>query len=235
MSISIIIPTLNEEKYLRKTIQQALNKAENPDKLEVIVIDAGSTDKTLEAVQGLPIVTYVKNEFKLQKHESLNFGLKQAIGDIVLFLDADTLLPVHFDAMIHEALAKERNIGGAFEMRFVNPDFKLYALSLLNSLRYNIWKTCYGDQAIFCKKATAEKLGGFDDTLMEAAHFCRSLSAIGRLEILKEPVLTSPRRFVEEGFWKVFWFDVKMWFRFVLGLELKKPKTSYWKTNLQNG
>lgn len=235
MKISIIIPTLNEEKHLRDTVLHAFANAHEPEALEVLVIDAGSKDRTIMTVSDLSISVYVDNSFRLQKHKSLNYGLQLAKGEIVLFLDADTYLPKHFDKVIQDKLATKKVVGGAFEMRFVDADFKLFVLSKLNSLRYNIWKTFYGDQAIFCKKSVAVKVGGFPDTLMEAAYFCRSVSSYGKLSLIHQPVWTSPRRFKENGFWKVLWFDIQMWIKFALGLELKKSKDTYWQTNLQNG
>ena len=154
-------------------------------------------------------------------------------SEVVLFLDADTLLPKGFDEKIRNVLQRKGIVGGAFEMRFETPDFKLQVLSILNSIRYRIWKTYYGDQAIFCLRDQAHKVGGFPEALMEAAHFCRALSKSGRLVLIKERVITSPRRFVENGFWNVLWFDVRMWIRFVLNLDLKQHRSNYWKTNLQ--
>ena len=199
----------------------------------MIVIDAGSSDDTLGSIDNLPCVAISRPDFKLQKHRSLNHGLEIAKEKVVLFLDADTLLPQGFDAQILSALHEEGTVGGAFEMRFTETDTKLWLLSLINAIRYRIWKTFYGDQAIFCRKEAAMNIGGFPDTLMEAAHFCRSLRKEGKLNLLDQTVRTSPRRFQENGFWKVLWFDVKMWIRFIFDLDLKKPKTSYWKTNLQ--
>ena len=235
MKISIIIPTLNEVQYLRNTVQNAIIHADFPDRLELLIVDAGSTDATLATINNLDVKTFTNIAFKLQKHKSLNFGLEQAKGEVVLFLDADTLLPKHFDTLITEKLKEETVVGGAFEMRFSNPDVKLLVLSIFNSLRYNIWKTYYGDQAIFCRREAALKVGGFQDTLMEAAHFCKAIRKLGQLRTVKQPVITSPRRFREGGFWSVFWYDVKMWFRFIFGRDLKKFQKTYWKTNLHNG
>lgn len=233
LGISIIIPTLNEASYLRKTIEHTLSVAANETLLELIVIDAGSTDLTLESIEDLHCTAISRPDFKLQKHKSLNHGMEVAHHDILLFLDADTLLPESFDVYLLEAMQQKGVVGGAFGMRFTDPDPKLWLLSLLNSCRYRLWKTFFGDQAIFCRKEVAIEVGGFPDSLMEAAHFCKSLLKEGKLRLLEKKVCTSPRRFQENGFWKVLWFDVRMWTRFVFNLDLKQPKTRYWKTNLQ--
>ncbi len=231
-SVSIIIPTLNEEKLLRNTIEHTFSMASGQSKLEVLVVDAGSTDDTMASVHDLPIKSFVKPSFKLKKYQSLNFGIQQSQGDLLIFLDADTLLPKHFDILIQEKMATNQYIGGAFEMRFQSNDLKLILLSRLNSIRYRIWKTFYGDQALFCKRQVADQLHGFPETLMEAAFFCKRMKTLGKLALIHIPVLTSPRRFMEGGFWKVLGFDVLMWLRFMFGLSLKKQTEKYWKSNL---
>ena len=235
MTISIVIPTLNEEEYLRRTIENLLERARNAHELELLVIDAGSDDNTLASISDLDVSVFSKPSFQLRKSESLNFGLKQAKGEVVIFLDADTLLPKDFDQLIVSELANEQVVGGAFEMRFENVGGKLFILSKLNQLRYRVWKTFYGDQAIFCKKAVAVKSGGFKDTLMEAAFFSRSISKHGKLSIIDRPVITSPRRFDDGGFWIVLWFDIRMWVRFMFGLPLQKHTSTYWEKNIKNG
>lgn len=235
VTISIIIPTLNEERYLRRTITHLLESASCVDHLELLVIDAGSKDNTLASISDLAISVFSKPSFQFKKHESLNFGLKKATGDVVLFLDADTLLPEDFDQLIVHELADTQVIGGAFEMRFEEAVGKLFILSKLNQLRYHIWKTFYGDQAIFCKKEVAIKSGGFNNTLMEAAFFSRAIRKHGKLSIISKPVLTSTRRFDQGGFWIVLWFDIRMWVRFIFGLPLTKQSTSYWKENAKHG
>ncbi|MEM6815660.1 MAG: glycosyltransferase [Bacteroidota bacterium] len=227
--------TLNEENFLRTTIEHLIVNTCHIEKLEILVIDAGSSDKTIASVQDLPIQVFVEPSFKLQKHKSLNFGIKKSRGEILVFLDADTLVPKHFDRLIFSVMKKKHSVGGAFEMNFIEPDFKLSLLSRLNALRYRIWKTFYGDQAIFCKREVAISVGGFSDTLMEAAYFCRSMKKRGNLYLINQPVETSPRRFNEEGFWRVVWFDVKIWIRFIFRQSLKNKAKGYWKIHLENG
>ena len=78
--ISIIIPTLNEEKYLRKTILHAMEMAEDKTNLERIVVDAGSTDDTLKSVEDLPIKTFETPAFIFKKSLSMNFGAEESRG-----------------------------------------------------------------------------------------------------------------------------------------------------------
>ncbi len=231
--ISIIIPTLNEERYLPKTIESIFQHAEFPQDLEILVVDAGSLDQTAKIAEELGVKVFQKPEFVLKKYESLNFGIKQANGDVILFLDADTILPKEFDIKISKSLGQQGIVGGAFEFSFDHLDWKLSLLQKFNRIRYRFGHMYYGDQAIFCLKSVAVELGGYPKKeLMESAYFCKRLLTIGKLRLIKSAVKTSPRRFNENGFFKVFWFDFTMWVRFRLNLSVEEYGKKYWGLNL---
>ena len=230
---SIIIPTLNERSYLRDTILKAQSHA-NDSSLEFIVVDAGSEDNTLDSIEDLEEVdSYSKPDFRLKKYESLNYGIQQAKGDILIFLDADTILPRAFDSLIKRCLANGA-VGGAFNLSFDFADWKLRCLLFMNRTRYRWSKIFYGDQAIFCSRKEALDVGGFPkQQLMEAAFFCKSLRRKGKLVLVKEPVISSSRRFVDNGIFRVLWFDIRMWARFALRLPLDSFGEKYWRHNLK--
>ena len=231
-NLSIIIPTLNEEEYLSKTIDTILERAYRPGSVEVIVIDAGSTDKTESIAKQRNVHFVSRASFAGKKYESLNLGLALSKGENLLFLDADTIVPHHFDLLIQDSLKNESAIGGAFEFSFYSKDWKLYLLQGINRIRYRFGQVYYGDQGIFCKKHLAEKVGGFPKKeLMESAFFCKELRKHGSLKLIKKPVETSPRRFIENGFFKVSWFDFTMWIRFIFNLSVDQYGKNYWQVN----
>ena len=235
LKISVIIPALNEELYLPKTIENVFLNAEDPKNLEVLVVDAGSSDSTMQAIEKLDVRMFSKPEFALKKYQSLNYGIEQSTGEILLFLDADTTLPKAFDKHIRKTLEDKKMVGGAFEFSFEKPDWKLYLLQMINRIRYRIEQMYYGDQAVFCRRSAAEKIGGYPEkTLMESAFFCSQLLKVGQLKLIKEPIKTSARRFNEKGFFKVFWFDFTMWIRFVLNLPVEDYGKKYWELNLKS-
>ncbi|MFK7954221.1 MAG: glycosyltransferase [Ekhidna sp.] len=232
--ISIIIPTLNESRFLRKTIEDILTKAHNRVSLQIIVIDAGSTDDTLNSVKDLNIAAYSDPSFQLKKYESLNFGIEKAKGDYLLFLDADTILPEGFDHSISELLSKPNIPAGAFEFSFQESGWRFKVIELINRVRYRFGHIYYGDQAVFCTKEAAIRVGGFPKKrLMETAYFCQELKKYGQLSLIKNPVKTSARRFIEDGFFKVCWFDFTMWVRFLFGLSVEEYGLKYWSSNLR--
>ncbi len=233
--ISIIIPTLNEEKFLPKTIECIFQHAKNTDYLEVLVVDAGSTDQTVRIAEELEAKVFSKPEFQLKKYQSLNHGISCAKGETLIFLDADTILPKEFDLKVLKALEQPQVVGGAFEFSFENSDWKLSLLQLFNRIRYRFGQMYYGDQAIYCSKSAAESIGGYPEKeLMESAYFCKRLLSVGKLRLIKSPVKTSARRFNNYGFFKVFWFDFTMWIRFGLGLSVDEYGKKYWSVNMSS-
>ncbi len=229
--ISVIIPTLNEEEYLGKTLTNLYAQAADIDGLEVLVIDAGSSDKTQEKTVDHPIHFLSDESLKGYKYKSLNKGASKAKGDILLFLDADTLLPKDFDLIIRQSLQSGTTCG-AFDMKFARGDWKYKLIVKVNQLRYRVDKLYFGDQAVFCRKKDFDQLGGFPHkALMESAYLCKSFRKIGHINLAKGTVITSPRRFEENGFWKVAWFDLRMWLRFVSGGDVDQFGKAYWQHN----
>ena len=234
--LSIIIPTLNEEAYLARTIDHLLKSASKPNDVELLIVDSGSSDNTTDSIKDYPVKLFVRPEFVLKKYESLNFGIKQAKGKILIFLDADTLLPDRFDELVRSSLVQKEVVGGAFEFAFQSADFKLKLISFFNRIRYRIDRRFYGDQAVYCRAEAAREVGGFpENQLMDAAFFCRHLSRKGKLRLIKKPIRTSPRRFIENGFRKTLWFDFKMLIRFYLNRTTDDQRDEYWGYSLSSG
>lgn len=234
MKHSIVIPTLNESDQIGNTIRHTREVARHPENLEIIVVDAGSTDGTMESIKDDGVKTFQKTEFAMKKYLSMNYGLTKSTGDYLIFLDADTLLPKDFDLAIERALILPGVVGGAFEFSFSNSNWQHWLLTRLNRIRYRIDRIYYGDQAVFVKKNELISVGGVPaEPLMETAYMCKQLKTAGRLVLVKKPIKTSPRRFVENGFYRLLWFDVNMFLRFSFGMNVSKYAEGYWKKNLK--
>jgi len=198
--ISVIIPTYNEETALPETLRYLLQQ---PGDYEVIVADGGSTDRTREIVRGEPRVHFLT---ALKGRASqMNAGTKHATGEWLLFLHADTWLPVSALARLNALEADSTIQAGGFLHRFSGDDWRLRLVSFLDNLRCRHSRIIYGDQAMFVRRALFERLGGFpDQPILEDVAFCEKLIQVVTPVLLSPPVLTDSRKFVKMGIWRSF-------------------------------
>lgn len=191
--LSIVIPTLNEEAHLGKTLERIGQMSDG----EVIVIDGGSQDNTVPIAEewGAKVIRARPN-----RGEQMNRGVREASGDILLFLHADTLLPEDYPRLIREAMTEPGVVGGAFAWK-VEPSTPILRYLERNvAWRTRIFRMPYGDQAYFVRTAVFREMGGYADIpLMEDVEFIRRLRKIGRLVFIPKPVVTSPRRYEKLG------------------------------------
>lgn len=232
MNLSIIIPTLNEAEYLAATIENLKQNSTLKCAHELIVIDSGSTDETCEIALKYGTKLIKANPKSYGRAFVLNQAAELAIGDVFLFLDADTLVPAEFDKLIEGSLSNPEVIGGAFEFALDGPEFGLRVVELINRIRYRIRQRYYGDQGIFVRADIFHRAGGYPEMgLLEAAHFCKKLRKYGELTLIRKEIRTSPRRFIDGGIYKVLASDIKIWFLDLIGVSVKKYSESYWKEN----
>ena len=187
--ISVVIPALNEEALIGRTIEKAFEGSN----VEVILADGGSKDacRELSARQGARIVTSPRG-----RACQMNRGAGAARGEILLFLHADTLLCEGYDNAVRLMLADPEISMGAFSLGFDRGSFSLDLIATGANLRSRILKLPYGDQAFFVRKSVFMAAGGFQDIpIMEDVAFVNAMKKKGRMGILKSRVTTSSRRF----------------------------------------
>lgn len=236
MHLSIIIPTLNESAYIQRTLDCIRSRASDQLRYEVIVIDAGSTDDT-KAIAAHQVDAFHEDALLAgAKYKSLNQGAALAKGDYLLFLDADTLLPTGFDLQIKQALESHDVVGGAFEFQMDGQGAIYRVIEWINQTRYRVDKRYFGDQGIFCRQTVFSQLGGYpQEPIMEAAYFCKHMRQVGRLALIKSPILTAARRFEAGQVLRVFLKDTWIWIQFTLGMNIKKYASAYWQENKNRG
>ncbi len=191
--ISVVIPTLNEEG----SIKDALTGAQSAFNVECVVVDGGSADATIRiaAECGARVLRE-----KRRRAGQMNAGAGVAGGDIFLFLHADTQLPADWDRLVRPALEDPGVALGAFRFRVRERLGGIGTIEWLTHLRSHYLGRPYGDQALFLRAETFRSLGGFPDMpIMEDVELVRKARRSGRVITLKEPALSSGRRWQRLG------------------------------------
>ena len=195
--ISIILPVLHEAGTINTVIAHLRDLQQNSP-LELIVADGDPAGSTLHAIRDKGIVRTLSEP---ERARQMNCGASLAKGEILLFLHADTLLPRQALTRIAAALADTRFVAGAFDLGF-DTNRSLFRLTeKYVALRTRLTRVPFGDQAIFIRRPYFEKIGGYAEIpLMEDVELMRRIRTQGdRICIIPEKVLTSPRRYEQEG------------------------------------
>lgn len=196
--LSVIIPTLNEEKALPETLGTLFEQITDE---EVIVVDGGSTDNTKNICTQFPSINFIGS--KKGRAAQLNTGAGIAHGDILLFLHADTLLPEQALSDIKHQINQENRKAGGFNHSFGSDDWRLQLVSFLDNRRCQKTRIIYGDQAMFIRRDLFDKLDGFPDVSnMEDIYFCEELVKHTKPVIIDSFVNTDPRKFIKMGIWR---------------------------------
>ena len=196
MKLSVIVPTFNEEAVIAETLRRVV-VALAP--YELIVADGCSADDTVERARPYATVLALPGT----RGAALNRAAAIATGDVLLFLHADTILPMGAAAAIAGALQDAGVIGGAFRLRFDHPGRLAAILAYNVNIRSSLTNIFFGDQALFVRRDVFVRAGGFKDwSVMEDMEILARLRPHGRLALLDEEVVTSTRRHRRNGWVK---------------------------------
>ena len=200
LSVSVIIPARNESA----AIVAAVRSAREADADEVIVVDGESRDGTPDAARLVADAVILSAPGRARQ---MNAGAEASTGEVLVFLHADTTMAKGSIAAVREAVGREDVQGGAFSVRLGvsadAPPLRRAAFGLTSrmiNLRARLFRAYTGDQAIFLRRDAFESVGGYPDIpLMEDVELSRLLARRGRTALLPVPVITSARRWEENG------------------------------------
>jgi rSAM/selenodomain-associated transferase 2 len=201
--ISIIIPILNEAENIANLLNYLIEISSEENISEIIVVDGGSIDNSIAVVSEFKKVKLLHSEKGRAKQ--MNFGAKQAIGNILYFLHADSFPPINYDKLIVNEV-KNRKLAGCFRLQF---DSNQWWLKLAGWLTKFNWQVCRGgDQSLFITKQMFNVIGGFDENyiIYEDNVLTKKLYKLNQFKVIQKPITTSARLYKKHGIFKLQYY-----------------------------
>jgi len=214
--LSVIIPAYNEEKYIEPTLEALNNQSISRSNYEIIVCNDNSTDNTCKISK-----SYADKVIDLKKCDSIaqvkNEGVKHAIGEKLLFIDADTV--AHHN-LIERIIESDSHYGRPKVVIGDGTSFS-WPNSLNKTLNFiNPKFTIAGGCCMFFNKKLFNEINGFNENLECLEDFDIELKVMKKkykTEIIDSFVKTNDRRFRQLTFLKNVWDLVYYWFTYVTG------------------
>lgn len=209
--VSVIIPAHNEEAYLEQTLT-ALRRQRYP-RYEVIVVANGCTDRTADVARSRCHRLVVLSQKGLGV--SRNLGARMASGDLLIFLDADTLLTSGALGSIVKKFSR-RDAAATLRGRPDTNRFAYHLIYFLKNFTHRFHLHGGSSGVIICWKKHFVQLGGFDEALevSENSDLIRRLKRFGRYRYLDAvTATTSMRRYERRGVRRIAWLWIKLWFQ----------------------
>lgn len=198
--LSVVIPTLNAEKMLLRTLSGLMDGVFDGVVKEVIVVDGGSTDATRRLADEAGVTVLVTQ--KGRGHQ-LRTGGAHAKCSWLLFLHADTVLSKEWSREVQKFVKAQRGSkphAAAFNFALDDQGLQASLLEKAVSMRSRFLKLPYGDQGLLIHRDHYHEIGGYAEIpLMEDVDIVRRIGG-GRLDILKSRALTSSERFRQNGY-----------------------------------
>ena len=191
--LDVVLPVLNEEA----SVARAVASAHDPAVSAIVVVDGGSEDATIAVARdaGARVIRSSPG-----RSVQMNAGGQATSAEAVMFLHADTVLPPDFGARIGAALRDPAVVGGRFDVSLSGADVRLRMVEFFMNMRSRLTGISTGDQAIFVRRHVFEEMKGFREIpLMEDVDFTSRLRKLGRVAALQDRVVTSSRRWEQNG------------------------------------
>ncbi|MDH5612324.1 MAG: TIGR04283 family arsenosugar biosynthesis glycosyltransferase [Gammaproteobacteria bacterium] len=224
MRLSIIIPVLNESETLVVSLTRLQQYRQQGH--EVIVVDGGSCDNSFDCALGLVDKLLMS---KPGRATQMNIGAEQAAGEVLVFLHADTELPVLFNNLITDALNKNHQ-WGRFNVSLSGRHILFRIIETMMNWRSCLTGVATGDQAIFVRRSVFQQVAGYPEIkLMEDIELCRKLKFFGKPACIKSRVITSSRKWEKNGILKTLWLMWQLRLLHFFGVSSEKLFSRYYR------
>ncbi|MDE2253680.1 MAG: TIGR04283 family arsenosugar biosynthesis glycosyltransferase [Betaproteobacteria bacterium] len=213
--LTIVVPARHEAA----TIAAALKPLQGlrARGAEVIVVDGDSSDHTAELAE--PWVDQIVHS-AAGRATQMNAGARASRRRVLLFLHADTLLPLDAGSVVLNGLESSGRIWGRFDVCIEPQQRMLQVVAAMMNLRSRVSGICTGDQSLFMTRDAFDAVGGFpDQPLMEDIEICRRLKCLSPPLALRSRVCTSGRRWLTRGIWRTITLMWWLRLRYFLGAE----------------
>ena len=219
------MPAFHEGKNINDLID-SLNRLDSDRNSEIVVVDGAREKDTLGAIHGNHVI---KISCEKGRARQMNAGASTARGEILIFLHADTELPVQALKKIQSLMEQRRYVGGAFDLGIKSNKFIFRVIGNLASWRSRLNRIPFGDQAIFIRREYFAKIGGYKEIpIMEDAELMRRIRKSGdKIWIFYDRVSTSPRRWEEEGVIYCIFRNWALQALYLLGISPRKLAVFY--------
>lgn len=228
ISVTLLVPMLNEQQALPATI--ACLKAMQPPPDEILIIDGGSDDSSVSVARDAGLNVLISP--RKGRGAQVNYGVEQASSTVICVLHADTILPVDAISVIRDTMADTKTALASFTPRIAGPGGTRWGTTFHNWLK--TWyaplltrphlfvrgvRLLFGDHAMFFRRDDFRAIGGCDERLvvMEEADLCIKLAKFGRIRMVPRWVWTSDRRVTQWGPVKANWIYFKVGIMWALG------------------
>jgi rSAM/selenodomain-associated transferase 2 len=197
IKFSIIVPVFHEGERINDLIEY-LNRLDSEGNAEIIIVDGTQEKDTLAAIRSNRVIQISSEPGRARQ---MNAGASIARGEILIFLHADTELPINGLKKIGSFIEQKEYVGGAFDLGIKSHRRIFRVIGTMASLRSRLNRIPFGDQAIFIRKQYFNRAGGYREIpLMEDVELLRRIKRSGgRIRIFYDRVMTSPRRWEKEG------------------------------------
>ncbi len=197
IKFSIIVPVLHEGERINELIEY-LKRLDSEKNVEMIIVDGAPERDTLRAIHSNNVI---KISSEKGRAKQMNAGASIAHGEILIFLHADTELPPHAFKKIHSFMERKEYVGGAFDLGIRSDKLIFKVIGNLSSFRSRLNRIPFGDQSIFIRREYFNRIRGYKEIpSMEDVELMKRIKRSGdKIRIFYDRVMTSPRRWEQEG------------------------------------